>query len=446
MAFSLFSAKLSRSCRSIIVLTAVLALLFEIVLAQRTHREAADNGPRALGLLEFGAKGKAHLIPITIMVEGKFYDAGAYKASPVPIALESGIVYEAMRSGVSQGLFTISAALHGKTWEGAGTWQSEAEIQASAAKKKSRNSAKPVKQNDDQGGPPVLRRAGSSNLPSDDSGTHQKSADKTAPDNPKTPPSLSAGPASSSPSVAPVPSPSPQPSSSNDDDPDRPQLRRGATSAAEKEIKTPSSQPHSAKASDKAAIGPSPDLQVIPAISDAGGPDPRSYAFDMKPDEENKFRKTMLAIAAAEVNARASIAQPTTNRVSSHNGKPSKTSQPLFENVRLRAFDLSTSNEAVLVLTATAHLPSPAQSAVSYYITLVAREDIYAELHKALANVTDNQHLDVSPRLDFIDAVDVDGDGRGELLFHQVYDRGGAYVVYRVIGNQLWPLYQGAVL
>jgi len=46
---------------------------------------------------------------------------------------------------------------------------------------------------------------------------------------------------------------------------------------------------------------------------------------------------------------------------------------------------------------------------------------------------------------DLIDAVDVDGDGRAELLFHEVSDTGSAFVVYRVIGNQLYPLFQGSL-
>jgi hypothetical protein len=81
---------------------------------------------------------------------------------------------------------------------------------------------------------------------------------------------------------------------------------------------------------------------------------------------------------------------------------------------------------------------------VQYMITLVVREDVNGELHKALANVTDTQHTDVIPQLELIDAVDADGDGRGELLFRQVSDAGSAFVVYRVIGDRLYPLFQGA--
>ena len=97
------------------------------------------------------------------------------------------------------------------------------------------------------------------------------------------------------------------------------------------------------------------------------------------------------------------------------------------------------------MLTAKARMPvrPNTTSDLQYIITLVAREDMYGDLHKAFASVTDTQHFDVLSRLELIDAVDADGDGRGELLFRQVSDSGSAFVLYRVIGDQLWPLFQG---
>ena len=80
---------------------------------------------------------------------------------------------------------------------------------------------------------------------------------------------------------------------------------------------------------------------------------------------------------------------------------------------------------------------------LQYYVTLVAREDISGDLHKAFSNLTDSRHLDIQPRLELIDAVDADGDGRAELLFRQMSDKGAAFVIYRVIGDQLWALFQG---
>ena len=45
-------------------------------------------------------------------MNGKFWDASAYKADPVPMALEPGNVYEVEQTGSSLGLFTVNSALH----------------------------------------------------------------------------------------------------------------------------------------------------------------------------------------------------------------------------------------------------------------------------------------------------------------------------------------------
>jgi hypothetical protein len=159
-----------------------------------------------------------------------------------------------------------------------------------------------------------------------------------------------------------------------------------------------------------------------------------------------------MALATDEVRTRAKqmetmdFSSPSTP----HRSKATpKSAPPSFEDVQLRVFDLSNSNEAVLVLTARAALPlksgakETAKADPEYYVTLVAREDLYGELHTAFSDVTDARHLDVLPRLELIDAVDADGDGRGELLFRRINDAGNAFVVYRVIGDQLYPLFQG---
>jgi hypothetical protein len=91
----------------------------------------------------------------------------------------------------------------------------------------------------------------------------------------------------------------------------------------------------------------------------------------------------------------------------------------------------------------TPHQKQPANPDLQYMITIVARQDVNGDLHKALANITDTQHLDAIPQLELIDAVDVDGDGRGELLFREVSEAGTAFVIYRVIGDRLYPLFQG---
>jgi hypothetical protein len=174
----------------------------------------------------------------------------------------------------------------------------------------------------------------------------------------------------------------------------------------------------------------------------------------MQPGEEQEFRKKMLAIAADEVRARAGQPASTSGKASQPAHSSSQRAkatavQPIFEDVQLRVFDLGNVNEAELVLTAKARMPQsphqkqPANPDLQYMITIVARQDVNGDLHKALANITDTQHLDAIPRLELIDAVDVDGDGRGELLFREVSEAGTAFVVYRVIGDRLYPLFQG---
>jgi len=79
------------------------------------------KGPRAVGLLQIGDK-KVTLIPVAILVDGRFYDASAYKADPVPMALEPGTVYEVEQEGSSQGLFTVNAALHSRNAGSAHPW------------------------------------------------------------------------------------------------------------------------------------------------------------------------------------------------------------------------------------------------------------------------------------------------------------------------------------
>ncbi len=78
--------------------------------------------------MQFSGSSKGTLIPVAILIDGKFYDASAYKADPVPMALESGTVYEAEQTGDPDGLFVVNGALHSQSagsahpWVGTGTY------------------------------------------------------------------------------------------------------------------------------------------------------------------------------------------------------------------------------------------------------------------------------------------------------------------------------------
>jgi hypothetical protein len=476
------------------------ALYLSCASAQVGRSSATRKGPRALGLLEFSADGKAHLIPITILIDGQYFDASVYKAAPVPMALWSDTVYEAIQTGVSQGLFTVTGALQRKAtneWSGEGKWQSASSLAAAAKAPKKAQSSEPRGMNVDEG-PPVLRRSGADKpkppetpaaastsgvqpapaasptataSAADQAGkgsADNSAADKDAPVLKRgTPAPVSSTEPAATP-AAPGSSAGKVPADNSPEDKDAPVLKRGKTgpgpqdhtnfaTAAPKAVAPTQPTTATKRSADAAAPSPSSSaantMQLIPAISDSAGPDLHPYAYSMKPEEETAFRKKMLTLAADGVRARAGQVTNAANNSAvppphSH-ARATKVPQPTFDDVQLRVFDLSNMNEPELVLTAKARTPQrPAGKDsdtldLQYMVTLVAREDVNGVLHVALANVTDTQHLDVIPRLDLIDAVDVDGDGRGELLFRQVSEAGSAFVVYRVIGDRLYPLFQG---
>jgi hypothetical protein len=446
---------------------------------QYGRKPAADKGPRALGLVELSPKGnKGRFIPIVIMMDGKFYDAGAYKADPVPMALDFDTVYEGFRSGVSQGIFTITQPGQlNHAWIAEGTWLPA----GSKALEKHKKYSAPVI-DDDKGGPPVLHRrvpkTDTENQDTDKNNSHSNSKDQQKPASP--PPSPTTAPPASAPSppdAAKASTPaSPEPakastSSASDEnisDPNRPRLRRGKpdsgahhepyttfeelTDAAPGAALSGAAKPDAKTAKDSAAAPP--PLILIPAISDAGGPDPRPYTYDVKPAEEAIYRNKMLELATTELlaqsSARTKQAAPAPKKAAGKSaGKSAVKSDappPVYNDVSLRIFDLSSSNEPVLVLSAKTQ-PAAADPGgnveVPKEITLIARTSLEGELRKLFFSQTDSRHLDMTPRMELIDAVDADGDGRGELLFRRTFDDGSAYAVYRVTADRLWTLFEG---
>jgi len=466
---------------------------------ERKPSRKKDAGPRALALLRLSANGKASLVPIAILINGKCWDAAAYKAAPVPMALEPGTVYEAEQAGNSLGLFTVGAALHSNAanaqtpWIGTGGWVPAG---AEGPKKPLKAENAPVgidtgdqpprlTRNPQQEAPPSAAPAPAPPSPSANSGDEPPRLTKPA--------AAGAPPASTAPAASPgspspqsdskgttgpnPPGPGGQPSQGSSAPPpeakppdrpqapesdsgageaDRPRLRRGKPTEPlpGDEIpgySKPGTAPSAIPAKTPAPKVASENVQLIPAISDAGGPEPRSFAYEWLKDEEEERRQQMMALAkeqlrvylAAQAKARIVAAKPQTPRQAAS----MKPLEPVFENVRMVAFDLWTNNQPVMILSAEAHVPPPAGSEgtigsdLQYSIVLVAYPDIYNNLHKLYAGVTDEYHLDVTPRLELIDAVDVDGDGRGELLFRETSDAGSGWVVYRATADMLWKMF-----
>ena len=402
---------------------------------------------RALGLLEFGPKNKVRLIPITIFVDGKFYDAAIYHATPAPMALEPGTVYEALKTGTPVGLFTVTKleTLAGN-WRAQGTWKVEGANASASKKGETKPTAK--KEDDDR---PILRRPGTS-----------------APA-PTTAPPASPAPAPSQPSAPPpstAPSTPPTPSSAgntskttasqpSDEEGGRPTLRRGKAGEEQADaIPQPESpRPIPAKSTPATASQTSTNqapaspglLQTVAAVSDAEPSQYHPYTFELKPEERETYTKKVSQMAAAAIEKFEKSRDP-------------HYSSCALEDTFVQAFDPDYSNEPDLVLsshcvlytgsskqtgrTAKRSVPA-AEKKGEAWVTVVARVDLYDEPRQLFASVTDSRHLDEVPRLELIDAVDADGDGRADLLFREINDSGRAFVVYRIGADKLYPLFEG---
>jgi hypothetical protein len=422
-------------------------------ITQYGHKPKSNHGPRALGLIQLSPKGnKGRLTPIVIMMDGKFYDAGSYKAAPVPMAVDFDIVYEGLRTGVSQGVFTITQPGQlNHTWIAEGTWLPAG---AKAPEKNKKYSAPVI---EDKDAPPVLHRRSEKTASDGGSDSKEKDKDKDKDQQKPTAPPASTPPAPET-AKAPAPAETAKTSASDEpiEDPNRPRLRRGKPdSSARREpfitfdplTDAGAAKPDAKTAKDSAAS--SPQVTFIPAISDAGGPDPRPYTYDVKPAEEAIYRNKIFDLAATQIRAPGSSAAKeaaSARKKSSASKSVGKLPAPVFDNVSLRIFDLSNSNEPVLVFSAKTRPPA-AGAAGSFdepkEITLIARTNLEGELQKLFFSQTDSRHLDVAPRMELIDAVDADGDGRGELLFRRTFDGGSAYAIYRVTADGLWPLFEG---
>jgi len=199
------------------------------------------------------------------------------------------------------------------------------------------------------------------------------------------------------------------------------------------------------KEADAAKAAAAASVQTVTAISDAGGPDPRPYTYDLKPAEEAIYRNKMIELAGEQLRPSAKGSNAAAGAASARKkSAAAKGAKPEFEDLSLRVFDLSNSNEPVLVLSARTPVPATAAAGAQLpqEITLIARTNLEGELQKLFFQQTDSRHLDLSPRMELIDAVDADGDGRGELLFRRTFDSGSAYAIYRVTADGLWPLWE----
>ena len=351
------------------------------------------------------------------MVDGKFYDAGTYKAIPVPMSLFAGTVYEGTRNGISTGLYTVSDARRVHTsWFGEGKW-------IPTGSEPQRAPITSTKRVDEEEAPPILRRSDSPTAKPEKTKpveTKPGDAKPSEPTGADAPPRLKKG--DSKDAAAPASTTPAAPGAG-----ERPILRRSKPGDAPQKFE------------DKDFSPTVVVKELFLAVSDAGGPDTRPYVLAAKPDDVMAYRKKLQAMASDTVRALYGMKA---DAPAVHSGKAKAAPGIAFKDAQMQTFDLTNSNDPVLVFTATV---DPAEKMVGAAgkatVTVVARVDIYGELKQLLAEATDDHHLDVYPRLESLDAVDADGDGNGELVFRETSDAGQGFVVYRAGLDRVWPLF-----
>jgi hypothetical protein len=378
-----------------------------------------------------------HVVPVTVLDEKLFQDASIYKAAPRPMALENGLVYEAQKTGTPVGYVTIVNGANDRGWVAMGKFKP---ISATA---KAEATPVPASSGDDR---PILHHG-------DSNSTGVVTPTSTATPTPTPTPMNSSDDRpilhrsdSSSSAAAPNPAatPTPAPASQSPtppeapEDPSRPLLQHRApgqlSHGHQPAAATPTPAP-TAKGVAPSTKPPNatPAIQTFVAVSDEQPTDTRSFNFSWKPGEEQEVGVKMRKLALAQFQRE----------------NPRLTDSSL-SNVVFRSFDLDLSNDAALVVSAEVAGGNPGASVktpgkpIVRYVTVIARLDFDGIPQKLMVNMTDSSRLDVVPRMELVDAVDVDGDGPAELLFREYSFDHKSFVIYSVGRNVATRMFEGA--
>jgi hypothetical protein len=194
-------------------------------------------------------------------------------------------------------------------------------------------------------------------------------------------------------------------------------------------------------------MGLPPDMQQAVAVSDAKNrPDhPWNYSW-ATPDDEAKMKSAVEDIARQALGltpppAPAPTKKPTTaaqRAAAAKKAKAAAAAEPApLEDEEFRVFELAYGSGATMVLTA--HTAGPAKQ--EKFVTIIAQPDLYGNALVLLKTVTDGTHLDDTPRMRLVDAVDALADNRGELLFELRGDTSRQFALYRVLRGRADKLF-----
>jgi hypothetical protein len=428
---------------------------------------------RAISVLEWtgdeGHPKASHLVPVLVYDSGELNDGGIYLARPQPLSLSTEVEYELQRNGKPIGLYEIkNAGQEQGSWVGYGVWKA-----ALPAPKAKPAAVLPLNPSwDDPDDRPVLHRkhhaddppapGAAAPTPAEKSSTTASANDpdrpvlhkKSASDDPDRPVLHKKADTPETASTDPAPDPDrptlhKRPADSNPasgkkkkhsqrdigyvdavsdvTDPDRPRLKRGAPEGAGLNV-LPS------------LLGLPPDLKQAVAVSDARITTEHQWSYGWSDaDDEEKMKGALEVVARGALGltppsapAPKPVKMPAKrSRKAVKPADPPPTPAPLVDE-DFRVYELAYGSGATLVLTA----HTGGQGEADKHVTLIAQPDLYGNLRVLLKNVTDAAHLDTTPRMRLVDAVDALSDNRGELLFELRGESERQFALYRVLRGQ----------
>ena len=441
---------------------------------------------RAVAVLEWtGEEGHpkaSRLVPVSVYDGQDLQDAGIYLAQPAPLALSNEVEYELKENGKTVGLFDVNnAGQEQGSWVGFGVLKPLAKPKPAAHVAKTASDASWGE--DVQSDRPVLHRkhgadgtaasgkddgAGSSGQAQDpDRPTlHKKSSSDSSSDSGTSASDPSSGSDPDRPTLHKKTSDTDSAGGGNatSADPDRPTLKK-------KSAKTPAdvgyvdsvanaTDPNRprllrGKPADEGSevlptlMGLPADMHQAVAVSDAKSHPEHLWTYSWSnPDDEAKMKAELedlarkaLGLAPPAIPAKppSTAAARRTAAAAQRKAKPASpppVPAPLLDE-QFRVFELSYGAGATMVLSA----HTDGTGAQERFVTLVAQPDLYGNMLMLLKNVTDAAHLDDTPRMRLIDAVDAIADNRGELLFELRGATQRQFVLYRVLRGQADKLF-----
>lgn len=410
------------------------------------HRVAKkDTVTRAVGVYEWTGDdikkpGPSRLIPVSLFVDGDFQDAGLYLARPVPLALNTDIVYELQDAGEPKGLIALDYArnlkpgdgmptLFDQGWTGYGKWQP---LPVPKVKTPQKVELASTDKEDDR---PKLGRGKKDskdqkdtkkdkNTPKDQSGVTPVD---TNPEDDADRPTLKKRTEKEKRDAIKNDTASVQDVGNLNDDPDRPKIMRGK----------PAKEMQALQMSGMPA-----NMHQMVAVSDATMRDVHDFNYHFRdPQEKAEILAKLEKVAISLVTPPAAPPPPIkTGGTSRSTGARSKLKAAPVADVppvklveeKFSAYELSYNSAPVFVLEGhTGGDSSPIQ-----YVTVVAQNDTFGEPQVAIKTATDVAHMDSTPWMRLVGVVDAEASNRASLLMELRGQQSRSFALYRLISAQ----------